>query len=244
MKPKLVALNLILVALVGATIWEGHARWSEGQAVRKANLNVPVRPVAPPPMAPVPEPMTPPATTYADVAKNNLFSSDRNDEIIVDPPKVEAVKQMPALPISTGVMRVPSGVKAFMAAKSGETPRMVKVDDTVGEFRILALDERDVTFEWNGQQIKRKIEDLIDRSGHDQVSGATQATAAPAAPPAPGPNVPPPPPAAGQKTGVVLTESTRACRPGDTSAAGASEDGYRKVITPSPFGPVCRWIKQ
>jgi hypothetical protein len=140
-------------------------------------------------------------------------------------------------------MRLPSGVKAFMAEKRGESPRMVKAGDTIGEFKLLALDERDVTFQWNGQEIKRKIEDLIDRSGHDNTQGAQQAASGPAAPPPPGPNLPPPPPA-GERTGVVLTETTRACRPGDTSPAGSVEDGYRKVVTMSPFGAVCRWVRQ
>jgi hypothetical protein len=31
------------------------------------------------------------------------------------------------------------------------------------------------------------------------------------------------------------------CNPGDTSPAGAVVDGYRKVVTRTPFGEVCRW---
>jgi hypothetical protein len=234
----------VLVALVGATVWEGHARWAESQALRKATLNVPIKPVQPPPLAPVPEPQTPPAIAYAEVAKKNLFSSDRNDDIVVDPPKVEAPKPMPPLPISTGVMRMPSGVKAFMADKSGETPRAVKVNDMVGEFKIVALDEKNVTFEWNGQKIERKIEDLIDRSNHDHGSGTQVASSSgPAAPPPPGPNVPPPPPA-GEKIGKSLTETQKACVPGDPSPAGTVQDGFKKTVTASIFGPVCRWVKQ
>jgi hypothetical protein len=242
LKPKLVALNLILVALVGATVWEGRARWNEAQALRKSTLNVPVKPVPPPPLAPVPQPQTPPAMTYADVAKKNLFSSDRNDDIIVDPPKVEAPKQMPPLPISTGVMKMPSGVKAFMADKPGETPRAVKVNDMVGEFKIIALDEHNVTFQWNGKPIERKIEDLIDRSNHDRGAGA-QVASGPAAAPPPPVNVPPPPPS-DRLVGKALTETQKACVPGDISPAGTVQDGFRKTVTASIFGPVCRWVKQ
>jgi hypothetical protein len=243
LKPKLVALNLILVAIVGATVWEGRARWTEAQALRKSTLNVPVKPVPPPPFAPVPQPQTPPAITYADVAKKNLFSSDRNDDIVVEPPKVEAPKQMPPLPISTGVMKMPSGVKVFLAEKPGDTPRAVKLNDTLGEFKVIALDERDITFLWNGKPIQRKIEDLIDRSNHDRGGGSQVAAAAPAAPAPSTPNVPPPPPGT-PLLGKTLTETQKACVPGDVAPAGTVLDGFRKVISQSPFGPVCRWNKQ
>ena len=152
MKTKLVALNLALAAIVFAIAWQGATRWHEAQALRRTTLNVTVKPVPPPPMAPAPQPETPPAVKYEDVAKKNLFAADRNDDIVVDPPKIEAPKPMPPLPVSTGVMKLPSGVKAFMAAKSGEPTRMVMANDTIGEFKIVALDEQNVTFEWNGKQ--------------------------------------------------------------------------------------------
>jgi hypothetical protein len=33
----------------------------------------------------------------------------------------------------------------------------------------------------------------------------------------------------------------RACAPGDSSAAGTVQDGFRKVTRPSMFGQVCYW---
>ena len=147
---------------------------------------------------------------------------------------------MPSLPVATGVMKLPSGVKAFMAEKPGEATHAVKVDDTVGEFKIVALDEKNVTFDWNGKKIEKTIDELIDRSNHQTTASASAPTPGPAtAPNAP----PPPPPPSGEKAGVVLTETSRACRPGDTSPAGTVEDGFKKVVTPSIFGPVCRWVK-
>lgn len=234
------ALNLGLAVVLCATVWKGVAEWNEAQAQRRSTLNVPVKTAAPPPVVPAPPPEIPSAVKYDDVAKKNLFSSDRNDDIVLDPPKVVVQPSMPPLPVSTGVMKLPSGVKAFMAEKAGDSPRLVKVDDRIGEFKIVALDEQNVTFEWNGKQIQRKIDDLIDRSNRT-VAGNTSA-------PPPGPTAPPPPPPpsnpGGPKTGVDLTPTAKACRPGDASPAGSVEDGYRKVVTQSIFGPVCRWIKQ
>ncbi len=84
---------------------------------------------------------------------------------------------MPPLPVATGVMKLPSGIKAFMAEKAGEPTHAVKVDDTIGEFKIVALDTKNVTFDWNGKKIEKSLDDLIDRSNHQVV--ATAAAPAP-----------------------------------------------------------------
>ena len=242
MKPKLMALNLALAVTVCALVWQARVRWTEAQELRRATLNVRVKPAAAPPIAPVPQPETPPATKYLDVATKDLFSADRNPDPIIDPPKVEVPKPMPSLPVASGVMNLPSGVKAFMAEKSGQPARMVKVDDVVGEFKIVALDAKNVTFEWDGKQITKKIDDLIDRSNDVASNGAGA-----------GPNLPPPPPSAplaakplDQNTppGKEMSPGVRSCTNGDTTPPGTVVDGYKKFSEPSPFGPICRWVKQ
>ena len=237
MKAKLIALNLLLVAAIGAVVWEARDRIGETDREQRA-IPMP-HPVAAHP-APVPKPDSPPATKYEDVAKKNLFSSDRNDDIVVEPPKPEAVKPMPPLPIVYGVMTLPSGTKASMAEKSGDGSRMVKTGDSVGEFRILSLDAKNVTFEWNGKEISKRIEDLIDRS--NQVASNAPAAAAPPPPPA-APAAPKSPTEA--NLGKELNPTTRACQPGDSSAIGAVVGGYRKEGQQTPFGTIgCRWVKQ
>lgn len=186
------------------------------------------------------------ATKYAEVAEKNLFSSDRNPNVIVEPPKPVEVKKMPPLPVVYGTMGLPSGTKAIMAEKPGQGSRSVRVGDTVGDFKILALDPQKVVFEWDGKQIEKRMEDLIDRS-----NAQVATTQGPAAPAAPGPAAPAPPPPAQQaqsnsnpQLGVELTATTHACRPGENSPAGSVVDGFKKVITFSPFGATCRWVKQ
>ncbi len=41
--------------------------------------------------------------------------------------------------------------------------------------------------------------------------------------------------------GAQVTSNMRACVAGDTSPAGTVKDGYRKVLTQTPFGANCRW---
>ena len=241
------ALNLVLLAVLLAVIWQISARWQTAEAVQRKTVNVPIKPVPPPKIAPAPKPEAALAMKYAEVADKNLFSKDRNATIVIDPPKVEAPKPMPPLPVVYGVMGLPSGVKAVMSEKTGAPSTTIRVGESIGEFKVIALDTQNVTFEWNGKQVARRIDDLIDRSNtqtasNNQPAAAAPGPAAPAAPP------PPPRPVNANPTsadmGMELTPTTKAVKPGDASPPGSIVDGYKKVCTPFPFGQLCQWVKQ
>jgi hypothetical protein len=244
LRPKLIALNLLLIAGVCAMGWEARSRWQLATAERQANLNVHIRSLTPPQVLPAPKPEAPPPVKYADVANKNLFTADRNPTVIIDPPKVEAPKPMPPLPVVYGTMGLPSGTKAIMARKPGEPGKAVRAGDTIGDFKVLALNSEKVTFEWEDKQIEKNIGDLVDRSNTQPAGSsgpaaqaAPQPVSAPRAEAAPAQNTNP-------SLGVELTPAMRACRPGDNSPAGTVVDGYKKQITFSPFGATCRWVKQ
>jgi hypothetical protein len=237
-------MNLVLFAALCAAVWQARVRWTEAQALRRSTLNVRVMPAPAPLLVPVPQPETPAAIRYEDVAKKNLFSNDRNPDIVVDPPKVEAPKPMPPLPVATGVMNLPSGVKAFMAERPGQPAHMVKLDDKIGEFKIVALDSKEVTFDWEGKHITKKIEDLIDRSGEQVASNSGASGGANMPPPPPGAAARPEPLNPNQPPGKEMSPGVRSCSNNDTSPAGTVIDGYKKFSEPTPFGPICRWVKQ
>jgi hypothetical protein len=249
LKPKFIALNVCLIAAIAAIAWQARVRWDALQAQRQSHLRAVIKPAAPPPLKPVPKPDPAAAAKYLDVATQDLFSKDRNPNVVVETPKVEPPKPMPPLPVVFGVMGLPSGTKAIMAEKSGASSRTVHTGDTIGAFKIVALDTQNVTFDWDGKGVSRKIEDLIDRSAAAPTANGQQAAAA--APPAGQAqnNQPAPAPVAaptsakdlGVEVGAPGQPSSRACAPGDSSPAGAVVDGYRKTITQSPFGAVCRW---
>jgi hypothetical protein len=245
LKSKLIALNVALLLAIGAIAWQARVRWLATQVERRQNLNAAVKPVTVPPLKPSPGPDAAQPVQYADVATKNLFSKDRNPTVIVDPPKVETPKPMPSLPLVYGVLGLPSGTKAIMAEKRGAEVRSVKTGDTVGEFTIASLDTKDVVFDWNGKQISRKLDDLIDRSGATGATGGPQGAALQPS----GPAVAAPaaannqPVIAGSPGNAVAGQAMRACAPGDSSPNGAVVDGYRKTFTASPFGPMgCRWL--
>ena len=239
-KPKLIALNVGLVAGLGFIGWQGRVRWNEAQAERRASLNVPIKRVTPPPMAPVQKPEAVQATQYANVAAKNLFSKDRNPTVIVDPPKVEAPKVMPPLPVVYGVMTLSSGTTAMMAERPGAGSKPTRIGDAIGPFKVLAMDSRKVTFEWDGKPVERDLDDLVDHSG---------AAAAAAGAAARGPAAPPPPPS-GPPTSAVLGKEmgtpdapARTCKDGDNSPPGTVVDGYKKTGVATPFGMMgCSWV--
>ncbi len=260
MKFKFAALNGILVVAIVATVFQLRSSMQESRERRKSNLNPVTKPIAAPPLPPAPKPEAAPAAKYADVANKDLFTKDRNPVVVIEPPKVDPPKPMPPLPVVFGVLGLPSGTKAIMADRKGNPPTPVHAGDTVGEFTIVALDPQNVTFKWNDKEVSRKIDELIDRSEPQGGSGGPatiQSAAAPvnisqtqiSANPSSGAqqnniqtnNVPPTASAFGPEIGAP-GQSERACAPGDNSPAGTVLNGYRKTLTATPFGNMCRWV--
>jgi hypothetical protein len=252
LKPGLAILALALIVASGAITWRGRVEWRRARAQR-ANLHAPVKSAPIPPVAAAPAPETPQAVKYADIANKNLFSKDRNPNAIVEPPKPAEVKKMPPLPVVYGVLGLPSGTKAIMAVKAGDPSRPVRAGDTVGEFKILALDTRGITFDWDGKQISKPVDQLIDRSTPTQ-SAPNPPPPSPAPPPAGG-LAPVNPPsqqsavntASNPKLGKELGapgSSVRGCVAGDSAPAGTIADGYRKQVVAGPFGigSQCSWV--
>lgn len=242
MKPKLVALNAGLALGLVLIVWQGRVKWDDARAQRQASLNVPIKHVTPPTMVPAQKPEAVQSAKYADVATKDLFSKDRNPNVVVDPPKPEDVKVMPPLPVVYAVVGLPSGLKAIMAERSGASSRSVRAGDEIGEFKVVALDLRKVTFEWNGKQVQRDIDELADHSGGvtNAASSATQSGPAVAA--APAASKPATSAALGAETGTPDAPS-RTCTGGDTSPVGTVVDGYKKTGTATPFGVMnCSWV--
>jgi hypothetical protein len=245
LKPRLIVLNLLLLAALIAVLWQARARWTEAREKRESTFNVKVKPAPVPPVTPAPKPEGATAAKYADVATKNLFAKDRNPNVIIDPPKVEEPKKMPPLPVVYGVLGLPSGTRAMMATRPGDLSKTVRTGDAIGEFKIASLDTQNVVFDWEGKQISKKIDELIDRSSAAAVAPGVNptpgVTAAP--PPPPRPDATPAPAGPGAEFPSAAGQSQRTCVPGDPSPANTIVDGYRKNVVATPFGNVCSWIK-
>ena len=237
MKRKLWALNFVLLGLLGLTGWQIRQSYFEAREREIRMFGRPVQDAPKPLSAPsaAPQPVT--AANYLEVAEKLLFSRDRNSTVVIE---IAPPKPMPDLPRAHGLMAFGGDPTIVLSEKAGGRQRGYRAGETIGPFKLLAVADGNVIFEWEGQQIERRIEEILVRSAPPiEAEPAPAASAAPA-------------PAAGTTVlasetakaapGVELGKQERACNPGDTSAPGAVVDGMRKVVSKTPFGESCRWV--
>lgn len=240
MRRKLWVVDLALLGLVVLSGSALRGRWLESVAREEALLKSTV-PVAPPPYLPA-YPSAKPATAvqYMEVAQQMLFVKDRNPNVILDPPPPPPPpKPVPPLPVAFGVMNLGEGPMIIAAPAAGAPHRSYKVGERIGEFKVHALNSFEVVLEWEGKYLKKRVEELGNRQLIAQAPAADQNQPADAPTTTSVQNT-----AIGKAMGpseIDMGNAQKACTPGDSSPAGTVQDGYRKVITKSPFGDICRW---
>jgi hypothetical protein len=239
LKRKLWLLNILLVSAIALAGWQLRKEAREFHARERATLSK--RPPVPAP--PAPPPAAPPPTVtgaaYLGIAKDMLFSKDRNSQVIVDPPKPpDPPKPLPPLPVVHGVMDIGDGPIVMMSEKSGGRHRGVHVGEKIGEFKLVSVNKNDLVLGFEDRTVKKTLQELIDRGGGDAAAaGAGQGGPAGGAASAPAP-----PPVVGKaEPNVKLSEDTATCQSNDASPAGTVVNGMRKVVMATPFGNACRW---
>ena len=236
MKQRLLLLDLLLLVLViiaGTTL---RRHWLEAREREQKLLSQTVPPIPPPAIAPIPQVSPAKAIQYVEVAQKMLFSKDRSSAVILDPPPPPPPpKPMPQLPSARGVMSFGGTPIVMLSEKPGVAHKGYRPGDKVGDFKLLAVNNTHILFEWEGLRVLRRLDEITDKTA--MAAETAPATAAGAAAPA-APQVIAPAKAA---PGVQLGAETRACLAGDTSPPGTIADGYRKVVAQTPFGASCRW---
>ena len=238
-------LNLALLAALCALAWQMRREWVEAHARSQAFLSVKVPQAKPPKLAPLPRVAPLAAMAYAEVAQLNLFSKDRNPQVIIDLPPPIKEKPVPAFPVARGVLLwegTPPTV--LLSMRPGGQQKGYRAGERIGDWKIVSVDNQYVVFEWDGKEFKKRIDELMDKTA------MVAETAAPAAP-ASARNTATP---AAQKSGQSLSDANksdrwvdvgasdmRGCKPGDDTPAGTVNDGFRKVVSTTPFGNACRW---
>jgi hypothetical protein len=227
----------LLVLVILASIALRH-RWLEIKAREEALLKRFVPSPGAPTVPALPTHAAATAAQYLEVAEKMVFARDRNPNVILDPPEPPPPpKPVPDLPVAYGVMNLGDGPTAILSVKSGAEHRGYKPGEKIGEFKVVALNNKEIVFEWEGKYLKKSFEELADR--RPAVASAPEQPAQPAA-------APPPQQQAttigkAEGPGADMGNSTRACVPGDTSPPGTVKDGLKKVVTKTPFGDSCRW---
>ena len=229
-------LNLALLALIALAGWRARRAWLEAERHEAAVLRAPQKPLPPPPFAALPtaEPLA--AMAYEEVAQKMLFTPDRNPTVVVEPAKP---KPMPPLPVAYGVLNLGDGPLAILGEKAGRPHRAYRPSETIGEFKLLSIRGDELLFEWEGQQIAKRVDELRPREAGGGSGGDASAPVAAA---------PPPPQTLVQVAaerplgpGESVGGGIRTCQPGDSNPPGAVVEGFRKVVSKTPFGTVCRW---
>jgi hypothetical protein len=241
LRGKLTLLNLCLLALLGVLGWQLRREWLWAQSRDRALLARKTPASAVPGVSPLGKIAPLAAATYADVANNNLFSKDRNPNIILDPPPVVPPKPQPPLPVARGVMLWEGAPPTVVLSQKGAADQKgYHPGDTIGEYKILAVDNKQIIFEWDGKKIEKRLDELMDRN-------SIETAPAPAGPVAQAGL-----PAANQNLnnsgkagpGADMGGGNRACVPGDGTPAGTVVDGLKKTLVDSPFAPngkACYW---
>jgi hypothetical protein len=236
MRRRLHLLNLALMALILLAGWQIRERWVEARERERRLLEASPasEPVIDEPALQAPEPVR--AADYLLVAEKLLFARDRNPEVIIE---VAAPKPVPPLPVAYGVLDLGAGPTVILSERPGQPQRAYRVGDQIGEFTLAEITATEVAFLWEGKSIRKSVEELKP-AVEEQAPQQAEAPAPAAAPKARATVVADTKAAAGPSD-IDIGGGVRACRPGDTSPPGTVSGGYRKVVTQTPFGQVCRW---
>lgn len=236
MKNRLLLLNIVLIAacgLIGAQLYQS---WKSARERERQTLNRKLPPAPAPsiPVAPTPTPLA--AAGYLDIAQQYILAPDRNPNVVVEVKPTPTPTPIPPFPKFYGVMNLGDGPMAILAeGQSRQKPFMQ--GDKVGQFKLVAIGTEDLTFEFQDKILKKRFAELQDKNEGAPADSGARTTGPAAVAPAPTPTPMPRSSGPGTDTGGGI----KACVPGDSDAPGTVRDGYRKVVSDTPFGKVCRW---
>ena len=239
MTRRLILVDLLLILLIGLLGWQLRREWRRENTREQALYRYQVKPAAPPvlPALAMVNPFD--AGAFATVAQNNLFSRDRNPNVIVEAVEPPKPKPQPPFPVARGVMLWDGTPPTIvLSEKSGGTQKGYHPGDSIGEWKVVSIDNTHVVFDWDGKEYEKRIDELLDHTSIEAVA----VTPAPAAPPPKVNNPLSTPSSAKSGTGADVGGGYRACIPGDDAPPGTVVDGMKKVVSASPFsGSICRW---
>jgi hypothetical protein len=241
LRHRLLLLNLLLAGLTGVAGWRLRQDWLRDHQHASTVINRQVKPVAVVVMPPVAPPSPFAAPTFADVAQKDLFSKDRNPNVVIPPVEIKPAPKWPRMPILYGVMGLPGGMIAMLKERPDSRSRGVGVGEKIGDLKLVALSSEKISFEFDGQVQEKNVQDLVDRGGSSSRapevadSNTSQNPANIAARGGP-------PVVAKPGVDVGAGGQVKACDPRDTSPAGTQVDGFTKIMKTNPFGVECTWV--
>lgn len=239
MRRTLIVTNLLLVVLIVASVWLIVRRNRNAHTEQMAVLNrkLPVS-VASTPTSLKMAPPAAPQVYFNDAVQKLLFAKDRNPNVVEKPKAPPPEPPVPPMPAAFGLLTFGEPT-LILSAKPGDAQRAYHKGDMVGPFKLMDFDATRVVLEWNGKSLEKPMTELAANQAKAPLQQMAEAAAPQPAPEQPQ-NKPDPSKAA---PGADLGAGERACQAGDETPQGTVVDGYKKVITQTPFGAICRWVK-
>lgn len=236
MSRKLWFLNLLLLALAVFAGLQLRTRWRAEKARERAELRRQVKPIPGPQYTPTPVPPPTTPVNYVAIAQKDLFDPSRNPDVPVVVPPPPPKPPMPPLPVYHGVMNIGGGPMVFLSVNSGAPQQATAPGEMIGPFKLVDVTRQDLTLEWNGEMVRKSLDELTSTTAAPPVEASSGRTEAPTpqvqakveAPTAKGPG------------GDAFNES-KLCQPNDTTPFGTVQDGLRKTEIKTPFGSTCLW---
>jgi hypothetical protein len=233
---KLLLLDVVLVAVVAYVVFQFRDEWRAAKARETSTLNRQLKPLPPPQFTPLPsEPPVMPSG-YVTIADKMLFDRSRNSTVVIEQPTPPPPKPMPPLPAYHGMMNLGSnGPTAFFSASADSQHQAIHIGESIGQFKLLDVNSEEVTFEWDGKVVHKKVAELSAHTVGSAPAVApdvrTDVKAVALEPVAPAKSGP----------GALTPFGSKDCSVNDGQAEGAVVDGYKKVVHTSPFGTNCTW---
>jgi len=229
-------LNALLAVLAGVVVWRLKAGYEEELGRERAFLEKKTAQPAPPVVVIPPVPAQASAANFLEIATKLLFSRDRNPNVVVEEVKVPPPPPMPPLPAYFGMVRFGGEPKVILSVNGG-TQKSYLAGDGVGDFKLVAIEEEGLEFDWNGKTVKATYAELRQKP----VAAPEPVQKAAAAAPVAAKNEIKT--ADGVKPAFLDTSDAKPCESGDKSPSGTERDGYRKVVSNMPFGNPCQWVR-
>jgi hypothetical protein len=126
------------------------------------------------------------------------------------------------------------GPVALLSTGAGK-PEAIHPGEMIGPYKLIDVNRTDITFEWNGQLIKKSVEEILVKQAAPEVAANGNAVSPPMAAAAPAQAAKPLGP------GQINQFGVKPCLPGDSLPDGTVQDGFRKTSHPTPFGNACTW---
>jgi hypothetical protein len=202
------------------------------RAREKSVLRAPVRVLPTPKINPLPSDPPVMPSAYEKVAQADLFDKSRNPTVVVEVPPPPPPKPVPPLPVYHGAMNLGGGLRVMLSVNKDSPQQAIRPGETIGQFKLVDVNTEEMTLEWEGQTIRKKVEELTAAPAPAEVAAAR--VEAPTGPT-------PPPPAVKSGPGDLTPQGGRVCAVNDGNAEGAVVEGYRKTIYTTPFGQSCLW---